>query len=64
MIKKNHKCDTGINKRVLGQFKDEGNGQIMSEIIALKPKLYAVKVEDNTHKKANGIPKVKAEKRI
>ena len=31
------------NKKVVGKFKDELNGNIMTELLALKPKQYAFK---------------------
>ena len=34
------------NTQVLGKFKDEMNGNIITEFIGLKPKMYAMKVED------------------
>ena len=53
---KNHKCYNDKNKKVLGKFKDEENGQIITEVICLKPKMYAIQTEQTTHKKAKGIP--------
>ena len=45
------------NKKVLGKFKDEMNGKIISKFIGLKPKSYCYKVygEDKDHKKSKGI---------
>ena len=41
----NH-CDyDNTNKKVLGKFKDEMNGNIITEFIALKPNMYAFHVE-------------------
>ena len=46
------------NKKVLGKFKDEMNGHIITEFIGLKPKMYAMKVEKgNEQKQAKGVPK-------
>ena len=53
---KNHKRYNDKNKKVLGKFKDEENGQIITEVICLKPKMYAIQTEQTTHKKAKGIP--------
>ena len=49
-----------LTQTVLGNFKDEENGNIIPEFIGLKPKMYAIKLEnDDLHKKAKGIPKMK-----
>ena len=50
--------------KVLGKFKDEMTGQIITEFIGLIPKMYSFKIEEkyidtNTrqeYKKAKGIP--------
>ena len=48
----------GINKKVLGKFKDELGGKIMREFCALKAKTYACKLDDDTeYKKAKGTKK-------
>ena len=52
----NYKCYNDRNKKVLGKFKDEENGHIITEVICLKPKMYAIQTEQSTHKKAKGIP--------
>ena len=45
----------GINKKVLGKFKDELGGKAMSEFCALKAKTYAYKLNDDSEcKKAKG----------
>ena len=51
-----HKCYNDKNKKVLGKFKDEENGQIITEVSCLKPKMYAIQTEKSIHKKAKGIP--------
>ena len=46
------------NKKVLGKFKDQLTGNIVTEFIALKPKMYAFQVEGQKEQtKAKGVPK-------
>ena len=54
-----HHCNyDNTNKKVLGKFKDEMNGNIITEFIALKPKMYAFQVEGQKEQKiAKGVPK-------
>ena len=48
----------GINKKVIGKFKDELGGKIMTEFCAPRAKAYAYKLDDDTeHKKAKGTKK-------
>ena len=48
----------GKNKKVLGLFKDELGGKIITEVIALWPKIYAYLTnDDRDHKKAKGTKK-------
>lgn len=50
--------DNGRNKKVLGKFKDEVNGDIMEEFVGLMSKVYAFKtVNNNVTKKAKGVKK-------
>ena len=45
-------------KKIPGLFKDELNGNIMKEFIALRAKTYAYLMEDNKeHKKSKGTKK-------
>ena len=49
---------TGVNKKVIGMFKDEVAGKQITHFVGLRPKLYSFKVEDsNTSKKCKGIKK-------
>ena len=49
---------TGVNKKVIGMFKDEVAGQQIIKFVGLRAKLYSFKVEDSsTAKKCKGIKK-------
>ena len=49
---------TGVNKKVIGLFKDEVAGRQITHFVGLKPKLYSFKIEEsNTSKKCKGIKK-------
>ena len=56
---KDHKCYDVTNKKVIGKFKDEANGKIITEFVGLRPKLYSYIVdgEEEDHKRAKGIKK-------
>ena len=47
----------GRNKNVIGKMKDELGGDIMTEFVALRPKIYAYKVGNMESKKCKGIKK-------
>ena len=48
----------GINKKVIGRFKDKLGGEIMKEFCALRAKTYAFLLDDdNEIKKAKGTKK-------
>ena len=51
-------------KKVLGKFKDEMDGKIITNFIALRPKMYGLKVfnEQKAEKKAKGVPKLKVKR--
>ena len=56
--KDNRPLPIGKNKKVIGMFKDELGGKIMTEFCALRAKTYAYKLDDDTeHKKAKGTKK-------
>jgi len=52
------------NKKRLGCFKDELNGQVMSEIVAPSPKCYAYKYAEIEAKKCKGISTAVVDKQI
>ena len=55
----------GINKKVPGMFKDENGGKIMTEFLALRPKMYALKKLDaKVDKKCKGTKKAVVKKLI
>ena len=56
---------TGINKKVLGMFKDEAAGKVIKEFVGLRAKLYSYKMEEGKeNKKCKGIKKAVVEKSI
>ena len=49
---------TGINKKIIGKFKDELKGKLMTEFITLASKVYAYLDDNNKeHKTVKGINK-------
>ena len=56
---------TGINKKVLGMFKDEAAGKTIKEFVGLRAKLYSYKMDEGKeNKKCKGIKKAVVEKSI
>lgn len=54
-----------MNKKVLGKMKDECSGEIMTEFIGLRSKMYAYKIQENKIcKKLKGVKKSCIEKKI
>ena len=54
----------GINKKVIGKFKDEACGKQIEEFVGLRSKLYSFKLADEDHKKCKGIKKSVIKKAI
>ena len=55
----------GLNKKVKGHMKDELRGKIMTDFVALRPKLYSYKVLDGSEdKKCKGIKKFVVKKTL
>ena len=55
----------GLNKKVIGLMKDELRGKIMTEFVALRPKLYSYKKLDGSEdKKCKGIKKCVVKKTL
>ena len=49
---------TGVNKKVIGKFKDEAAGKQIKHFVGLRPKLYTYKIEEQGEKrKAKGVKK-------
>ena len=49
---------TGVNKKVLGMFKDEASGEIIQEFVGLRAKMYSFRMlEQDEHKRCKGIRK-------
>ena len=56
---------TGINKKVLGMFKDEAAGKIIKEFVGLRAKLYSYKMDEGGEsKKCKGVKKQVVESSI
>ena len=63
---KNHQSNipTGVNKKVIGMFKDEEGGKIITEFVGLRAKNYSYLCGEEEHKKCKGIKKSVTEKDI
>ena len=56
---------TGVNKKVIGMFKDEASGKQIAEFVGLRAKLYSYKVEESyEEKKCKGVKKAVIKKTI
>ena len=56
---------TGVNKKVIGMFKDEVAGKQITDFVGLRPKLYSFKVEESSiNKKCKGVKKAVVKKQI
>ena len=56
---KEHFCYSDNNKKIVGKFKDELNGKIITEFVGWRSKMYALKIYNEKEKKiAKGIKKV------
>ena len=52
------------NKKALGKMKDECGGQVIKEVVAVRPKMYSVEVGGKNVRKAKGVKKCVIEKEI
>ena len=63
----NHKSGilTGVNKKVIGMFKDEVAGKQITHFVGLRPKLYSFKIEEDREvRKCKGIKKNVIKKKL
>ena len=61
----NRPLPVGLNKKVIGLMKDELGGKIMTEFVALRPKLYSYKkLAGSENKKCKGIKKCLVKKTL
>ena len=61
----NRPLPVGINKKVIGLMKDELGGKIMTEFVALRPKLYSYKKLDSSEdKRCKGVKKCVVKKTL
>ena len=42
---------SGLNKKVLGMFKEEANGKVIDEFVGLRAKLYSYKMQEGEESK-------------
>ena len=54
----------GLNKKVIGLMKDELGGEVMTEFVTLRPKMYAYKTGESESKKCKGMKKCVIHKTI
>ena len=47
----------GVNKKVIGMFKDEAAGKQIKEFVGLRSKLYSYKLHEKEHKRCKGVKK-------
>ena len=63
---KDHPSDIekGVNKKVIGKFKDEAGGKQITEFVGLRPKLYSYQIDGADIKKCKGVKASVINKRI
>ena len=61
---KDHSLYDVRNKKVLGKMKDECGGELIEELVALRPKMYSIKKASSSIKKAKGVKKNVIEREI
>ena len=60
----NQPLPVGLNKKVIGLMKDELGGEIMTELVTLRAKMYAYKMGSAESKKCKGIKKCIVKKTV
>ena len=55
---KDHMLYGDRNKKVLGKMKDECGGDVIKEVVAVRPKMYSVDVGEKDKSKAKGVKKM------
>ena len=55
---------TGVNKKVIGMFKDEVAGKQITCFVGLRPKLYSFRIKDKEVRKCKGIKKNVIKKKL
>ena len=53
-----HPIYNETNKKVLGKMKDECGGEVIEEVVAVRPKMYSVEVGKKNIRKAKGVKKM------
>ena len=56
--------ETGVNKMIIGMFKDEAGGEVITKFVGLRAKNYAFLLGNKEHKKCKGIKKCVTENNI
>ena len=54
---KDHLLYNDKNKKALGKMKDECGGEVIEEVVAVRPKMYSVEVGKKNIRKAKGVKK-------
>ena len=54
----------GVNKKVIGMFKDETGGKQIEEFLGLRSKLYSYKLHEKEHKRCKGVKRSAVAKTI
>ncbi|KAF4531833.1 hypothetical protein B566_EDAN000859 [Ephemera danica] len=61
---KDHPLHNEANKKVLGMFKDEVNGAVVTKFVGLRAKMYCIEYNGKTTKKAKGVKSSALKKQI